>query len=79
MQIETATNAKNQFGALLDTAIREPVLIQRSGRNVAVMLGYDTYESLVDSVWGKQASQAKKEGFLSEKASRNLINSILDV
>ena len=44
-----STEAKTHFGALLDKAQREPVLIEKKGRPVAVMMSeveYQSYEAL---------------------------------
>ncbi len=48
--IVTATNAKNRFGELLEAARREPVHVQKNGRDVAVVLSpeeFQRYQSLV--------------------------------
>jgi len=42
MQSVSAHDAKARFGQLLDTALREPVVIERHGRAVAVVLFVDT-------------------------------------
>ena len=42
----TANEAKSRFGELLDTAIREPVMIQRHGRDVAVVMSAEDYAYL---------------------------------
>ncbi|MDT7858330.1 type II toxin-antitoxin system Phd/YefM family antitoxin [Rubrivirga sp. S365] len=41
-----ATQAKNQFGRLLDSAQREPVTIEKQGRPVAVMLSKFEYDRI---------------------------------
>ena len=38
MQTISATDAKQKFAALLDTAQREPVRIQRHERDIAVLI-----------------------------------------
>lgn len=38
MKVMQATDAKNRFGELLEEAISEPVLIQKNGRDVAVVM-----------------------------------------
>lgn len=40
-----ATEAKTHFGALLDTAQREPVTIEKKGRPVAVMISESDYKA----------------------------------
>jgi len=46
MKTLTATEAKNSFGMLLDWARQEPVLIEKQGRQVAVMLSVEEYQRL---------------------------------
>lgn len=41
-----ATEAKNRLGAVLDAAQREPVVIRRQDRDVAVLLSMTDYERL---------------------------------
>lgn len=70
MREAAATEAKNRFGQLLDTALTEPVAIEKKGRPVAVLLSFAEYQRLVeieDRYWGQKAQNALKEGFLSEK------------
>jgi prevent-host-death family protein len=42
----TATEAKSRFGHLLDNAQREPVVIEKNGREFAVMLSKHDYDAL---------------------------------
>lgn len=46
MKIVAATEAKNRLGALLDEAQREPILIRRQDRDIAVVLSMADYERL---------------------------------
>ena len=46
MRRMAAGDAKNRFGALLDTAQREPVTIEKHGRAVAVMVSAEDYDAL---------------------------------
>jgi prevent-host-death family protein len=81
MRTETATNAKNHFGAIMDAALREPVLIQRSGRNSVVMIPYDDYEAfeaLSDKIWVERAIEAEKEGYLGAEESEAIIQRLLN-
>ena len=41
----SSTEAKTHFGALLDLAQREPVMIYKKGRAVAVMLSMQDFEA----------------------------------
>jgi prevent-host-death family protein len=46
MQYITATDAKQNFGALIDSAQREPVVIRRQNRDAAVVISPKDYEKL---------------------------------
>jgi prevent-host-death family protein len=43
----TATEAKNRFGEVLELARKEPVRVQKNGRDVAVVLSAEDYQLLV--------------------------------
>jgi prevent-host-death family protein len=46
MQFVSATDAKQTFSALLDAAQREPVVIRKQNRDVAVMISMRDFERL---------------------------------
>ena len=46
MKTVPATEAKNRLGAILDDAQREPVVIRRQDRDIAVVLSMADYERL---------------------------------
>ena len=65
MKTYAASEAKNSFGRLLDTAQREPVTIEKKGRPVAVVLSIEDYErleALEDAWWVARAEDAEREG-----------------
>lgn len=81
MKTETATHAKMHFGKVLENALKEPVVIEKSGRNVAVLISYDEYKRLAeleDKYWLTEAVKAKKEGFIGTDASDALLSEILN-
>lgn len=81
MKTETATDAKNNFGQVMDAALREPVVIRRSGRNAVVMLAYEDYEELLalaDKNWGERATRAKASGLIGAEKSHALLNALLN-
>ncbi len=41
MKVVSATEAKQTFGALLDAARREPIIIQKQNRNVAALIAIE--------------------------------------
>jgi prevent-host-death family protein len=45
MKTVASTEAKSNFGALIDTAQREPVMIEKKGRPVAVMMSHEEYRN----------------------------------
>lgn len=81
MRYFTARDAKNQFGRLLDTARREPVLVSKHGRPVAVVLSYEEYERLDElekAYWTGRADAADAEGYLGRRESEALLEGRLE-
>jgi len=77
----SATEAKDNFGELIDTAQKEPVEIQKKGRAVAVVVSLEEFkrlEALEDSWWANEAQKALKEGMLGQKESENLLAGLLN-
>lgn len=76
-----ATDAKNHFGHLLDTAQHDVVLIEKNGRSVAVVLSNEEYQrllSLEDKLWKLKADLTKAKGFHSEEESEALFVEFLN-
>ena len=46
MNYMSATDAKNRFGELLEAARKEPVHVQKNGRDVAVVVSPEEYTRL---------------------------------
>jgi prevent-host-death family protein len=46
MQYITATDAKQNFAALIDSAQREPIMVRRQNRDAAVVISPQDYEKL---------------------------------
>lgn len=60
-----ATDFKNHFGEFLDMARDEPVVANRSGKPLAVVLSVEEYEHLErldDAYWIARADAAKASG-----------------
>jgi antitoxin Phd len=75
-----AAVAKQSFGRLLDDAQREPVVIERNGRPVAVVLSmaeYELFEWLEDAHWGMRAEEAVQEGLAGPEETEAVLRSIL--
>jgi len=69
----SATDAKQRFSELLETAQREPVRIQRHERDVAVLLSATEYDRLTGNRWAEfnrlkelAGAQAKANGLTEE-------------
>jgi prevent-host-death family protein len=43
----SATDAKNRFGEVLEMARKEPVRIQKNGRDFAVVIAADEYDRMI--------------------------------
>jgi len=71
----TATELNKQPGKYLTEAIREPVIIEKSGRPTVVMVSYDYYTKLEDAYWGESATAADKEKSLGIKKSMDFLQS----
>jgi len=65
MKAATATDVKNRFGEYLDDAKSEPVVVNRNGRSVAVLMSWAEYQrlsALEDAGWAARAKAAEAEG-----------------
>jgi prevent-host-death family protein len=74
MRSISATDAKQKLAALLDAAQREPVVIRRHDRDVAVILSADEYGRLLDarasdfqSFCDRIGNSARKKGITEAK------------
>ncbi len=73
MKTFAATEAKQRFGAVIDAAQREPVVIQRQNRDVAIVLSPEDYERIrkfntfeLDKAWDELSRQAQANGLTEE-------------
>ena len=76
-----ATDAKNNFGELLDSAKVHPMKIEKNGRPVAVLVSAEKFEQLEameDAWWAAEAKKALKEGYLGQKESEALLAELVN-
>jgi prevent-host-death family protein len=77
----SAKNAKNNFGRVLDEARRTPVLIEKNGRRVAVLLSIEEYEELEaqrDAHWALKAAHAERQGHIGARKSAQILRNALN-
>ncbi|MDO8683361.1 MAG: type II toxin-antitoxin system prevent-host-death family antitoxin [Armatimonadota bacterium] len=77
----TSKEAKEKFGALVDTARREPVTITKHNRPTVVVISSERYaelETLEDELWAAKAREAEKKGYLSTEESEAMIQGIMN-
>ncbi len=79
MRTVSATDAKQRLAAVLDAAQREPVLIRRQNRDVAVVLSAEEYRRIRDSAAAefqrfcdRVGAQSKARG-LTQSALKKLL------
>lgn len=81
MKTLTATELRHKFGEVVEGLKTEPVLVEKSGRPVAVILSYEDFERLLDiedAWWGDQARKAAAEGFLSAEETASWLKEKMD-
>ncbi len=69
----TATELNKHPGTYLDQAAKEPVVIEKFGRPVVVIVSYEHYLKLEDAFWGEKALEAKKEKSLGNKKAMGFL------
>lgn len=72
-----ASQAKNQFGLLLDTVQGEPARVTKKGRPVGVMLSMQQYERLRGAAWEQLLETM--DAIASEAAARGMTDSEFNV
>jgi prevent-host-death family protein len=65
MKKMASTLAKNNFGEILTLSQREPILIEKNGRNVSVVISFEEFKNYQETVisdryWGEKAENATK-------------------
>lgn len=79
MKTVSATEIKNRLGVYLEESLLEPVVVQKAGRPVAVVISYREYERLTkleDSYWAARARMGEQSGFIGEAESMKLLQEL---
>lgn len=73
MKSVSATEAKQRFAALIDAAQREPVVVRRQNRDVAVVISAEEYERVrrvnvndLERTMDRIGAEAKARGMTEE-------------
>lgn len=66
MRTMSAKEAKNAFGLLIDTARAEPVLIEKHGRGVVVVVAVEEYERLFEYARHSEELRDRKQRHYQE-------------
>jgi prevent-host-death family protein len=81
MKTVPATEAKNRLGAILDAAQREPIVIRRQDRDIAVVLSMADYERLRSGniqafldLRNQVAAEAAANGLTEERLNELLVD-----
>ena len=82
MQIVSATEAKQSFGAVIDKAQREPVIIRKQNRDVAVIMSIEDYQRITriniqefQQFRNNIGKKAQKSGLTEDKLNELLSDS----
>lgn len=71
----TATELNKHPGKYITQSLKEPVIVERSGHPISVIVSYDRYIELEDTYWGELAIHADKEKSLGAKVSMEFLTS----
>jgi len=74
----SATELKNHLGQYLESSLKGPVIVEKSGRPAAVVISYEQFETLShyeDYYWGMLATQSEKEGYLGVRETEKRLKS----
>ena len=66
----SASEAKQKFGQIIDSARIAPVIVEKSGRESVVIMSIDRFrelQRLEDSYWIVQAEEGIKSGFVGQE------------
>lgn len=76
MKTIQATDVTNRFDEIMDTALIEPIVIEKSGSKSVVLISSTEYERLTaldNAYWAGRANVAEESGFVSADELNRLI------
>ena len=78
MKKMNSTSAKNNFGEILTTSQREPVVIEKNGKSISVVISFEEFKVyqetlLSDRYWGELAVNSGK--MIGKKKSEEFFES----
>ena len=79
MKVLSTTEVRQNFGAILSAINVEPIGISKQDKEIAVVMSTQRYSELTrleDTLYGKAAELAIKEGLVSTKKTQDLMGSI---
>lgn len=71
----TATHLNKHSGKYITQSQREPIIIEKSGHPVAVIVSYDHYVKMEDAYWGEKAILSEQEQSIGAKESMEFLKS----
>lgn len=70
----SATELNKHPGKYINHAIKEPVVVNRSGHPVVVLVSYERYIQLEDAYWGELAKASDKDRSLGKEATMTFLH-----
>ncbi|BBB91717.1 MAG TPA: type II toxin-antitoxin system prevent-host-death family antitoxin [Methylomusa anaerophila] len=77
----SASVAKQKFGQIIDAARVKPVIIEKSGKEVVVVLSVERFrelQALEDAYWIAQAEEGLKSGLMGPEKTAQFLKERLD-
>ncbi len=81
MVVISSREAKEKFGVLMDTALREPVTVTKHSRPSVVVISVERYaelETMEDQYWIAKARAGEESGYISPEDSEDLLKRMLN-
>ena len=75
----SATMFKQHLGKFMQDVHREPIIVQKSGHESAVLISYTMYQKfseLEDLYWIAKAKESTKNGFMGAKKSEESLKKL---